>query len=237
MPEMSFTRRHREGGFTLVELAISLTVIGLLMVALLKGQEIVINARANSLMRQVKSFDAGVAVFMDSYGFYPGDIRNPQGVLNACTAALCNAGGNGDGLVKESNAARPEIYNFFPHMSRAGVIQQEIPGAASLADANANNNLVYAQTVYSTLVSISHFAPTPGVDQEAHYYRIPGLPFKILYQIDRKLDDQIPDKGRVRTSGAGCPVIYSAPHVSNMYDLNQINSNSNTCWLSIKAEF
>ena len=46
------------GGFTLVELAISLMVIGLLIGGILKGQELVENARVTADIRNIKALDA-----------------------------------------------------------------------------------------------------------------------------------------------------------------------------------
>lgn len=72
--------------FTLVELAIVMTIIGLLIGGILKGQELLENARATSTIAQVKSYDAAVTGFRDIYGGMPGDLRNAANRIPGCIA-------------------------------------------------------------------------------------------------------------------------------------------------------
>lgn len=233
--------RQREKGFTLVELAIALTVVGLLVVALLKGQEIVQNARANTLMRQIKSTDAGVAVFMDSYGYLPGDIRSPSNVLSGCDGGLCMRGGNGNGIIQNHNPNNPtgfpEEYNFFPHLSYSGVISFEIQGAATVADATANPLKIYPKTVYNRYVRMAYMTHAVNEDPLRYWYNVVGLPPKILFQIDSKLDDRHPNQGVVQVRGAGCPTKYDYVYSLNEYDMTRTSGNVETCELSVLAGF
>ncbi len=96
-----FTRK----GFTLVELAIVMTIIGLLIGGILKGQELLENARVTSTIAQIKSYDAAVTAFRDIYGALPGDLPNAgnkiPGCNENCTPAAIDASGwgAGDGIV------------------------------------------------------------------------------------------------------------------------------------------
>lgn len=233
-------RRNNKGenGFTLVELAISLTIIGLLIVAFLKGQEILTNARANQLMRQVASYDAGVAMFQDSYGFLPGDIRHPAHVLGNCVApTICAMGGNGDRIIRNlplsGAVTQPEAYNFFPHLSRAGVISDEVMGANTIAEAQSTAALISPRTILKQLIIYDPDGEGRG------WYKIENMPAKIMYQVDRKLDNGKPDNDlfgsdvtrRVFVKGAGCPVEGSE------YDLTKITTATITCYLYIYADF
>jgi len=60
-------------GFTLIELAIVLVIIGIILGAVLKGQDIIRNARAKKLIAQIQKWEAFTWSFMDQKGRFPGD--------------------------------------------------------------------------------------------------------------------------------------------------------------------
>ena len=91
---------HHEKAFTLVELAIVMTIIGLLIGGILKGQELLENARVTSTIAQVKSYNAAVTAFRDIYGGLPGDLTNAGNRIPGCTLKCTLAEtGIGDGRI------------------------------------------------------------------------------------------------------------------------------------------
>ena len=58
--------RTSQSGFTLVELAIVLMIIGLLIGGILRGQELMENARVTSTIQQTKAYDGATTTFRDS---------------------------------------------------------------------------------------------------------------------------------------------------------------------------
>jgi len=76
-------------GFTLVELAIAMIVIGLLIGGVLKGQEIRENAAVTATIVQSKSYEAATIMFFDNYNALPGDMVNASTILPNCTTN-CN---------------------------------------------------------------------------------------------------------------------------------------------------
>ncbi len=67
-------------GFTLVELAIVLVIIGIILGAILKGQALIQNARAKRVLNDMKGLEAMTWTFYDRYGFFPGDC-NHDGII------------------------------------------------------------------------------------------------------------------------------------------------------------
>ena len=60
-------------GFTLVEIAIVMVIIGLLIGGVLKGQAMIQNAKVKRVAKQADEIRAAVMSFYDKYGMYPGD--------------------------------------------------------------------------------------------------------------------------------------------------------------------
>lgn len=115
-------------GFTLVELAIVITIIGLLIGGVLKGQELLENSRMTATANNVKSFEAALTTFRDIYKSLPGDSANATNFIQGCTAANNCVVGNGNGMI---NGTTTEWYNGFggaenfqawKHMALAGLI-------------------------------------------------------------------------------------------------------------------
>lgn len=157
MTQSTNQARRTEGGFTLVELAIVMIIIGLLIGGILKGQELITNARVSSTTAQVKAVESGISGFRDKYAAVPGDIPNanggPGGRIPGCAAATnCTLVGanNGDGLISVGaagvntfdpgavvNGASESIASF-AQLSAAGFIGGVNGGANNIAAGVSN---------------------------------------------------------------------------------------------------
>jgi prepilin-type N-terminal cleavage/methylation domain-containing protein len=70
---MNRTQRSKHGGFTLIELAVVLVIIGLILGAILKGQDLITNARAKKFANWVKGWQTLQLTHLDRKGRYAGD--------------------------------------------------------------------------------------------------------------------------------------------------------------------
>ena len=80
-----------QAGFTLVELAIVMIIIGLLIAGVLKGQQLITNAQIAATVAQVKAFDAATTSFKDMYAAMPGDMSTAASLArlpNCCRYSM-----------------------------------------------------------------------------------------------------------------------------------------------------
>lgn len=110
-------------GFSLVEIAIVLVILGLLIGGVLKGQELLESARLNSILAQVNQYQLATATFMDRYGALPGDYDKASENIHP---KLQNGKGNGIidgvGLGGGARGATDETVSFWTHLAAANLI-------------------------------------------------------------------------------------------------------------------
>lgn len=228
MTQTSLQTRQSESGFTLVELAIVMIIIGLLIGGILKGQELINNARVSSTVAQVKAVESGISGFRDKYGGMPGDIATPTTRLPNCGAGLCAVAGTGDGFV-QALAATPNDPGQAPTAaSEGGVAFVQLGAAGFLGGVNAGATALGTGTSHPAtpiggvwqfgysngVVAATDFNGTAGNLQAGHYVvatNTAGIaasgatsPFQPVQAaaIDRKVDDGMPNTGIVRAIGS-----------------------------------
>lgn len=117
----------RQQGFTLVELAIAIVVIGLLIGGVLKGNEILENARVTGVVKQINEIDYAVATFRSIYNNeLPGDIKDPGSRIPNCSAPCDKTSAiTGDRVIggqMNSEDIITERENFWRHLDRTGLL-------------------------------------------------------------------------------------------------------------------
>lgn len=192
-----------EAGFTLVELAVVMIIIGLLVGGILKGQEMIANAQVTSTVAQLKSIDAATGTFRDMYDSFPGDMAAAATRLPPnCGGAACTNGNGNSQLATTSLVGTGENLQFFPHLQAAELVTNV--NATGYMDADvAGNEIVPGYTAggaYGLLTAA----------RAGHYLTISvsGVPggqnLKPLdaARMDRKIDDGNPTTGSAGGVGA-----------------------------------
>ena len=162
-------------GFTLVEIAIVLVIIGLLIGGILKGQSMIHNAKVKRLVNDFEGIRAAVITYQDRFGKYPGDEDD----ANSPTGDTAN-NGDGDGLFDETDGWEIEDLRLADLLS----------GSGTSLPANA-----YGGTLRVDYINIGN----SGNINQIVATRIPA---EVCQEIDSKYDDGVNNTGDIRGSAA-----------------------------------
>lgn len=239
---MSKTSMRSQAGFTLVELAIVMIIIGLLIGGVLKGQELINNAQITSTVAQVKGIEAATSTFRDTYSALPGDMLNAAARLPNCAAAPCvQAAANGDGRLALGPGADPtpnENEGFFVQLNAASLLTGITPGndgalgiGVNYPAAKLSGNGIQAG---SALVVGDLVAATDNTGASSGLYltitntiglqaaTTTGMRPNEALRVDAKLDDSNPNTGGVRAFGgaAGAATCANQVGAAGIYNTN-----------------
>jgi prepilin-type N-terminal cleavage/methylation domain-containing protein len=90
-----------KAGFTLVELAIVLVIIGLLVGGVLVGNDLINAAAVRAQIQQIEKYNTAANTFKIKYGYLPGDIPDPTATAFGFAARGTKLGqGDGDGILQ-----------------------------------------------------------------------------------------------------------------------------------------
>ncbi|HUX78729.1 MAG TPA: type II secretion system protein [Alphaproteobacteria bacterium] len=122
---MKKLKKHaRQAGFSLIELAVVLIIMGLLMGGVLKGKDLIESARLKRVMSQLNELKMATSAFLDKYDALPGDFNKASLQINASLRD-----GNGNGVVEGAGlASGSEALAFWSHLAGAGFIGSPGPG-------------------------------------------------------------------------------------------------------------
>ncbi len=203
----------KQRGFTLIEIAIVLVIIGLLLGGVLKGQELITSARVRNVISQQDGLKAAFFGFLDRYRAYPGDYGQATANIPGCAACQ---NGNNNGQI--APAAIVEPIAVWEHLSRAGFINGSYTYAATETNSSAPTNPYgrYLQMIYDN----AYADPAATIPIRHNLKTGNQIPSDILAEVDRKADDGIATGGSFRftaykgETGAGG----TAPTPANCYD-------------------
>ncbi len=195
--------RRFETGFTLVEIAIVLVIVGLLLGGILKGQEMIVQARVKNAIADFSGISVAYHGYLDRYRAIPGDDRG-AGRWPGATP------GNGDGVLAGKyndppSASEPESRLWWSHLRYAGFIA----GAGSSADqpSNSFSGRIGVQTgdAGSPIAPVMDTAAAGVGGFATLIVCSANIPDKVAIAIDTQLDDGVHNTGSVRAQKQAGP--------------------------------
>jgi len=187
-------KNSAQTGFTLVEIAIVLVIIGLLLGGILKGQEMITQARIKNVINDFNGITAAMNSYQDRYRALPGDD------INAASRWAASFAGDGNGQFNQGGGAEvynnvptvapssstPEVNKFWWHLRLAGFVpgQTAAAVAAVIPPANATGGILGVQTA--------------GMGFTSNIICSSNLPDKIAIAVDTQMDDATSTTGQVR---------------------------------------
>jgi len=193
-------------GFTLLEVAILLVIVGLIIMGTVRAQQLIRNAQVRDFIAQQDAVEQAVLAFQDRFHALPGDYLEASSNIS-CGSSAC-LDGNGNGRVEPgTGGAIHEDILAWQHLSAAGFLrgnyQMLNPGVAVPAPDNTPSNVFggYLQLAFDDNWGYSANTVARHNLKTGNY-----VPAAVLAEVDRKIDDGLPGTGRFQFSayaGAG----------------------------------
>lgn len=183
--------KQKNSGFTLIEISIVLVIIGLLLGGVLKGQEMIENAKIKNLKGDFEGVTAAVYAYQDRYGALPGD--DSRAASRGWTNAVA---GGGNGQLANNDAfddGNTENQYFWQHLRYAGLITGNPDGTTANSGGRANPT-----NAFKGKIGVSHVSGSWGLGLTGPILCAGSLPGKAAGSLDVALDDGEPDTGSVR---------------------------------------
>jgi prepilin-type N-terminal cleavage/methylation domain-containing protein len=201
-------RKNYQSGYTLVEIAIVLVIIGLLLGGVLKGQELIYNQKVKSTYDNYRQYTAAMYGYQDRYKALPGDDAGAltRGfIVPAGDPAI--VAGDGNGYINSSGGSQCltaansalEVCQATYHLRLAGFLT----GDGTIASVHPLGGVVTLNSPAGNGLPAAFVAPTAVCWH--------GLPNKAAQQIDVSYDDGKAASGSMQGSANYTTLVATLP--------------------------
>lgn len=233
-----------------MELAVAMVIIGLLVGGVLRGQELIENARTNALIKRVNEISAAIDTFQDIYRQRPGDAASATTRIPNCAAFNCE-NGDGNNLIASGpgeahtwlsnvvgSAYGMETIQFWKHLAVAQLIKEIDPAADPASPAFGTTHMT--SPFGGGFEMYFDSAMTVGAGNQVtamHVLRLNGgltggrfgvIDTTIAQSIDTKMDDGDPNVGLVFADYGGrdteCKNLKAGGEPGSIYDIADRNN-------------
>ncbi len=204
-----------EKGFSIAELAVVITVIGLLVAVVAAGVNMRASSEVQGMIYGVSQHQASIESFNVKYEDYPGDMVDAHdywddGADGVCgTATQCN--GDGDGEIELSTTANDnEAFRVWQHLLLAGLIDGGFTGTGNSGDGDqADVGINIPETPRSKVGYMVMYGNLNGSDRNeirigafsvGTAVRAAALNPREALAFDKKTDDGNPEAGQTRAA-------------------------------------
>jgi len=207
--------KSQQSGFTLVEIAIVLVIIGLLLGGILKGQELINSAKVKNLANDFRTIPTYIYAYQDKFKALPGDDKAAQTHL---TNGAASDNGDGNGLIDGAwNATTGESFLFW----RAVRLANLAAGPTATTDGDyIPKNAVGGPLGVTSAVTAQTIAGLSGT----YLVCSGGVPGRFAKQLDVQMDDGNTATGSMRTvadatATAGTALATTAVNDNDLYQV------------------
>jgi len=191
----------KQSGFTLIELAIVLVIIGLLLGGVLKGQELINSAKVKNFAADFRTIPIYIYGYQDRYKALPGDdLRATTHLVGAAR------NGNGDGALggtwlDAGAASTSEAYNFWQHVRLANLATGVTDATnADWRPTNADGNPIGIMAGTATAASSAMLDGAGNAIRGSYIICSRGILGKYVTQLDTTMDDGVASTGSMLAS-------------------------------------
>jgi prepilin-type N-terminal cleavage/methylation domain-containing protein len=189
----------KQAGFTLIELAIVLVIIGLLLGGVLKGQELINSAKVKNMAADFRNVQVYLYGYQDRFKVLPGDDHNASTHVGGTNPA----NGTQNGVIEgtwNTTTAGDESCAVWEHIRRANLA----PGSTVINCAanntyqprNADGGIIGVQSVSTAIPELTGMTGAFVVCSA-------NILGRYAAQLDTTLDDGVGNTGSVRVAVAG----------------------------------